>query len=66
MKIYMTDIRKARMCSKGTRAFFLSKGWDFQDFLKNGIDLEKVKSCGDAMVQQVIEAIENEQTDSRL
>lgn len=58
-RIYISDIRKARMCSKGTRAFFLSKGWDFQDFLKNGIELEIVKSCDDAMAQQVVEVFEN-------
>ena len=54
MKIYMSDIRKAKMCARGSRAFFLSQGWDWQDFLENGIDLEIVKSTNDAMVQQVI------------
>lgn len=58
-KIYMSDIRKANMCSQGTRAFFLSKGWDFQDFLKNGIDVEIVKACDDAMAQQVIKVAED-------
>lgn len=59
MKIYMSDIRKAKMCSRGTRAFFLSKGWDFQDFLKNGIDIKLVKTCEDAMAKQVVEVVEN-------
>jgi hypothetical protein len=38
---------------------FLSKGWDFQDFLKNGIDVEIVKACDDAMAQQVIKVAED-------
>lgn len=55
----MSDIRKAKMCSRGTRAFFLAKGWDFQDFLKNGIDIEVVKTCEDVMAKQVVEVVEN-------
>ena len=59
MIITMQDIRKANMCARGTRAFFLAQGWDWQDFLKNGIDLEIVKASRDAMAQQVVEIIEN-------
>ena len=59
MKIYMSDIRKAKMCSRGTREFFLARGWDFQEFLKNGIDIETVKACNDAMALQVVEVAEN-------
>lgn len=59
IKIYMQDIRRAKMCANGARAFFESKGWDFQDFLKNGIDIETVKACNDAMALQVVEVAEN-------
>lgn len=59
MKIYMSDLRKVKMCARGSRAFFLSQGWDWQDFLTNGIDLEIVKSTNDAMAQQVVEVVEN-------
>ena len=59
MKIYMSDLRKAKMCARGSRAFFLSQGWDWQDFLANGIDLEIVKSTGDAMALQIVEIVEN-------
>ena len=61
MKIYMSDIRKAKMCARGCRAFFLSQGWDWSDFLKNGIDLEKVRATHDAMALQVVEIVENGQ-----
>ena len=59
MRIYMSDLRKAKMCARGSRAFFLSQGWDWQDFLENGIELEIVKSTKDAMAQQVVEAVKN-------
>lgn len=50
----MSDIRKAKMCSRGTRAFFLAQGWDFQDFLLNGLDEEHFIKTGDAMALQVV------------
>lgn len=59
MKIYMSDLRKAKMCARGSRAFFLSQDWDWQDFLKNGIDLEIVEKSNDAMAQQVVKAVKN-------
>lgn len=55
----MSDIRKANMCSRGTRAFFLARGWDFQDFLKNGLDEEILIQTGDAMALQVVEVARN-------
>jgi len=55
MKIYMSDIRNAKMCARGTRAFFMLHGLDFQDFLKNGIDAEKILNTKDAMAIQVVE-----------
>ena len=59
MKIYMSDIRKAKMCSAGARAFFLRQGWDWQDFLNNGIELSVVESSKDAMALQVVELVKN-------
>lgn len=61
MKIYMSDLRKAKMCARGSRAFFLEQGWDFQDFLRNGIDIEKVRATKDVMALQVVEMVENGQ-----
>ncbi|WP_180040805.1 hypothetical protein [Acinetobacter sp. YH12218] len=59
MKIYISDLRKAKMCARGSRAFFLAQGWDWQDFLKNGIDLKTVEKTNDAMAQQVVEYVKN-------
>ena len=55
----MSDLRKAKMCARGSRAFFLSQGWDWQDFIKNGIELEITEKSNDAMVQQVVEYVKN-------
>lgn len=55
MKIYMSDLRKAKMCARGSRAFFLSQGWDWQDFLKNGRDAQDFINTKDAMALQVVE-----------
>ena len=59
MKIYMSDLRKTGMCARGSRAFFLAQGWDWKDFLVNGIDLEVVEQVNDAMAQQVVESVKN-------
>ncbi len=59
MKIYMLDIRKAKMCARGTRAFFISQGWDWQDFLKNGRDAQDFINTKDAMALQVVEVAKN-------
>ena len=59
MKIYMSDLRKAKMCARGSRAFFLRHGLDWQDFLANGIDISKIENIDDAMVQQVVKAVKD-------
>ena len=59
MKIYKTDLGPTDMCARGTRAFFRRKGWDWKDFLENGIDIEIVESANDAMANQVVEYVKN-------
>lgn len=59
MRIYMSDLRKAKMCARGSRAFFLSQGWDWQEFLKNGRDAQDFINTKDAMALQVVEVAEN-------
>jgi hypothetical protein len=53
--VTMQDIRAARMCSGGTRAFFTRHGLDWSDFLKNGIPAERLAATGDAMALRVVE-----------
>ncbi|WP_286364040.1 hypothetical protein [Acinetobacter sp. ANC 4177] len=39
----------------------MSQGLDWQDFIKNGIELETVEKMNDAMAQQVVEYVKNGQ-----
>lgn len=51
----MCDVRAAKMCSRGAREWFDKQGFDYLDFLKNGIDAEKFIATGDPMALQVVE-----------
>lgn len=58
-RVYMHHIRKAKMCSSGTRAFFKCHGLDWGDFLKNGIACEDLAATGDKMALDVVEIAKN-------
>lgn len=60
-RVYMKDIRAARMCSGGTRDFFRRHSLDWSDFLKNGIEASKLYNTGDAMARQVVEVARGRQ-----
>ena len=55
MIIRMRDIRAAKMCSRGARAWFVRHGLDWSEFITNGIDAELVLATGDAMAIRVVE-----------
>lgn len=57
--VTMGHIRQAKMCSRGARAFFERHGLDWQAFLREGIDAEKLKATGDFMALQVVKVAEN-------
>jgi hypothetical protein len=42
-------------CSRGTRAWFAKYGLDYSDFLKNGIEEEKLLSTGDPLAVATVE-----------
>lgn len=56
MIIYKSDLALVGFCSRGTRAFFLSQNWDWQDFLKHGRDAEDFIKTQNAMAIQLVEA----------
>ncbi|ABI59702.1 hypothetical protein [Nitrosomonas eutropha] len=58
--VTMLHIRKAGMCSRGTRDFFLHHGLDWGLFLKQGIEAEKLAATGDAMALQVVKIAREE------
>jgi hypothetical protein len=53
--ITMKDVRAAKMCSSGARAFFQKHNLDWKDFLENGITAKRVAETNDAMALRVIE-----------
>ena len=53
--VRMEHIRCARMCSRGSRAFFERHGLDWQRFLREGIPASELLAIGDAMALQVVE-----------
>jgi hypothetical protein len=57
--VRMVHIRQAKMCSNGTRDFFNRHGLDWQEFLKEGVDAEKLRATGDAMALKVVKVAEN-------
>lgn len=55
LMLYMSDVRAAKMCSGGARKWFVKQGFDYSDFLQNGIDAEKFIATGDPMALAVVE-----------
>jgi len=62
VKITMAHIRQVRgfskkpgFCASGTRDWFKRYGLDYSDFLKNGIDEEKLLETGDPMAIATVE-----------
>lgn len=59
MRITMTDLRQIGMCSSGAWAFCNKWGFDYKDFLENGIDAELIRATGDGMGLEVIAHVES-------
>ena len=58
--VRMRHLRKIKMCSHGGRAFALKHGFGWSDFLKNGIQADRLIDTGDAMALKVVEAARGE------
>ena len=59
--IRMPDLRAAKLCSRGGRAFFEQHGLDWQDFLRNGIPASKLAATGDFMALKLVEVTRGKQ-----
>lgn len=60
-RIYMKHVRKAVLCSRGARGFFELHKLDWNDFLQNGIEAEKLLETGDAQAALVVETARGEE-----
>lgn len=57
MMIRMSDVRAAKMCSRGARDFFARHDLDWSAFLETGVDHELLLATGDPMARQVVELV---------
>ena len=56
MKITWTDMQKVGICARGARTWFKHHGFDFRDFLQNGIDAGELMKTGDANIKKIVDA----------
>ena len=55
MIITVNDVRATGFCLNGLRRWARLHGFDLADFLKNGIESERVLATGDALAQKIVE-----------
>ena len=53
-RVRVQDLRVARLCMTGARLWFRRQGFDWQDFLDNGIEADKLLAAGEALAEPVI------------
>lgn len=58
LRVTIRDLRDARYCLAGVRPWFRRHGLDWQDFLAHGIEVDRLRTTGDAMVEPVIRIAE--------
>lgn len=59
------DLRAARYCFAGVRPWFARHGFDWQQFVENGISANKLHGTGDALIEPVIRAAELREAQER-
>jgi hypothetical protein len=57
-RVTIQDLRDARYCLAGVRPWFRRHGLDWQAFLDSGIEADRLRTTGDALVEPVIRIAE--------
>ena len=57
-RVTIQDLRDARYCLAGVRPWFRRHKLDWQDFLAHGIEADRLRATGDALVEPVIRIAE--------
>lgn len=57
-RVTIQDLRDARYCLAGVRPWFRRHRLDWQDFLAHGIEADRLRATGDALVEPVIRIAE--------
>jgi hypothetical protein len=60
VRVYLRHFRALRYCSRGSRQFFERHGWDWHQFLKDGLEAEVFYKTGDAMAIKAAQIAEDE------
>lgn len=60
-RCYMRHLRTAKICSGGARDWWKHHGFDWSDFLRNGIPAETLLETGDPFALRVVEIAREEQ-----
>jgi len=55
-RVTVQDLRTARYCLAGARLWFRRHGIAWRDLLEDGVEVERLRATGDALVEPVIEA----------
>lgn len=58
-RIYSKDLRDCGMCMNGARTFFKQNELNFKEFLREGVEIKKIKEIDDVMAKRVIEFVES-------
>lgn len=58
MIITAQDLAASKLCRSGSRYFFQRYGFDWSDFVKNGIEAERLASTGDALALKLVKDTE--------
>lgn len=59
-RVYMRHLRALDYCARGSRKFFKRHGFDWADFLRNGIEPDKFYKTGDSMAIKAAQLAESE------
>lgn len=55
LRVHMRHIRAAKICARGARTWFPRQGFDYQDFLANGIPADVLSATGDPLALRAVE-----------
>lgn len=58
LRVTLQDVRTARYCLAGVRPWFRRQGFSWSEFLTRGIEAERLRTTGDALIDPVIRAAE--------
>jgi len=61
-RVTIQDLRDARYCLAGVRPWFRRHGFSWQNFLASGIEADRLRATGDALVEPVILVAEMRET----